>query len=272
MSIRLALRAPLLALVLSSSAWAAPNLLLNGSLEKAAGAPPSNSTGVVYMSGSVNAAAITGWHITAGTVDLVPDAYWDAPTGTHYCVDLIGTPGTAVASPALGPLVAAVPQSQLGQITQEVSLTAGETYQLTFDMSVNPMTGPLREYETTKRLLVEAVSAGGESTTVLASREYSLTRGTRHPENMQWLADTAVDPLHRTFTFTATGDTLIRFTALMPLNAPNYVTPSNVYCGPAIGNLGLTLLGGGGPVPEPASLGLLGVGASVLLFKRRRGR
>ncbi len=271
MSIRLALRASVVALVLSSSAWASDNLLLNGSFDLI-GDPPSGSTGLVYMSAAAPPAGLGGWMITAGTVDWVPDSYWDAPTGVRQSIDLIGTPGKAPAVSSEIQMSAAASTSQLGQIIQEISLIAGNTYQLTFDMSVNPLTGPLREYATTKRLLVEAVSNDGEGESVLASREYDLARGTRHPENMQWLTDTQVDPKHRTFTFTATGDTVIRFTALMPLNAPAGSSPSNIYCGPAIANIGLTQLGGGNPVPEPTALGLLGVGASALLLKRRRGR
>jgi hypothetical protein len=271
MSIRLALRASVMALVLSSSAWASENLLLNGSFDLA-GDSPSGSTGVLCMSAAATPAGLGGWTITQGTVDWVPDSYWDAPTGINQSLDLIGTPGMtpAVAGSVQGG--SAVSNSQLGQIVQEVSLISGNTYQLTFEMSVNPLTGPLREYATTKRLLVEAVVDNGEGQTVLASREYDLARGTRHPENMQWLTDTQVDPKHRTFTFTATGDTIIRFTALMPLNAPAGASPSNIYCGPAIASISLTQLGGGEPVPEPTALGLLGVGASALLLKRRRGR
>jgi len=271
MSIRLALRASIMALVLSSSAWASTELLQNGSFGLA-GDPPSGSSGVVYLSAAATPSSLGGWTITSGTVDWVPGSYWDAPNGSGQSLDLIGTPGkTAVASAEMQPALVAS-TSQLGQIVQEVSLVAGNTYQLAFDMSVNPLTGPLREYGTIKRMLVEAVSIDGEGETVLSSREYDLARGTRHPENMQWLADTQVDPQHRAFTFTATGDTIIRLTALMPLNAPAGASPSNIYCGPAIANISLTQLGGGTPAPEPASLGPLGVGASALLLKRRRGR
>ena len=139
-------------------------------------------------------------------------------------------------------------------------------------MSVNPLTGGAAEYNSVKRLLVEAVWTDGDTQQVLESRTYSLARGTRHVDNMQWLTDVQADLWHDPFTFTAKGTTTIRFTALMPLDLPGYITESTVACGPAIGNVGLTLLGGGEPAPEPASLGLLGVGVSALLLKRRRGR
>ena len=273
MSYRLALRAPLLALALTSSAWAESNLILNGSLDRGAGAPPADSTGMVHI-GSVNSTAITNWTITEGTVDLVPTGYWDAPAGMAYSLDLIGTPGesTTVNSGGLTAAAAPASTSQLGQISQQVSTVAGDTYQLTFDMSVNPLTSPLREYASIKRLLVEAVWTNGQTERVLASRTYELARGTRHADNMEWLADTQVDSAHEPFTFKADGNTTIRFTALMPLNLPSNATDSTVYCGPALANVGLTLLGGGEPVPEPASLGLLGVGVSALLLRRRRGR
>jgi hypothetical protein len=272
MSNRLALRAPLLALLLSSSAWAASsNLLVNGILEKAAGATPASQSGIVSMSGSVNAAAITGWQITSGTVDLVPNSYWQTPTGTNFCVDLIGTPGLVAAGPTPALVQISTP-SQLGQISQTVPTVEGNKYQLAFDMSVNPMTGELREYDTIKRLLVQAWSTNGESRPLLASREYDMARGTRHADNMQWKTDTQVDAHHQPFTFEADGSTLLTFTALLPSNLPSGANAANLYCGPAVANLRLTLLGGGNPVPEPTSLGLLGVGVSALLFKRRRGR
>jgi hypothetical protein len=271
---RIALRAPILALALSSSALAetSTNLLVNGRLDMAAGATPAGSSTGIANVAAVNSTALTGWRITGGTIDVVPTSYWDAPTGMNYSVDLIGTPGTGSATPSI---TQATSGSQLGVLSQEVSTVAGKTYQLSFDLSVNPTTGPLREYATIKRLLVEAVpesvvvldgeAASSASIGITPSKEYDLARGTRHPENMQWI--------HETFSFTASSTlTAIQFSALMPLNAPTGSSPSNIYCGPAIGNISLTLVGGGGPVPEPASLGLLGVGVSVLLFKRRRGR
>jgi hypothetical protein len=158
-------------------------------------------------------------------------------------VDLVGTTG-------------------IGGIYQRVATTTATGYTLTFDLSANPEAGPRKETGTTKRLLVEALAADGK--TVLASHEFDITNGTRTKTNMQYETDT--------FNFTATGAfSTIRLTALTPLNLPKGAKSSNIYCGPVIGNLNLTP-SGTPPTPEPTSLSILGVSASALLLKRRRGR
>jgi choice-of-anchor C domain-containing protein len=235
MGIRVALCASLLSLVLASSARA--NILVNGALNK--DATPLNQYNMVVMTPTLNNTALTGWTITSGSVDILPNSYWQASDG-GYSVDLTGTPG-------------------IGAIAQTVATTPAIQYTLTFDLAANPEAGPLFETGTTKRLLVEALAANG--TTVLASTEYDVTKGANTLQSMGWATNT--------FTFTATGATsTIRLSALAPGNIPNGATSSTVFCGPAIDNLNLFA----GGVPEPTSLSLLGVSASALLLRRRRGR
>ena len=237
MRTRVALCASLLGLVLASSARA--NILVNGALDK--DATPLNQYNLVVLTTAQNNTALTGWTITSGSVDIVPNSYWQASDG-GYSVDLTGTPG-------------------IGAIAQTVATIAATQYTLTLDLAANPEPGPLLEAGTTKRLLVEALAANG--TTVLASTEYDVTKGAHTLQSMGWATNT--------FIFTATGATsTIRLSAVAPLNIPNGATSSTVFCGPAIDNL--NLFPTGSPAPEPTSLCLLGVSASALLLRRRRGR
>jgi hypothetical protein len=248
----IALCASLLAAVLTSSVFAAPtNLLTNGSFDKAT-STKLNSTGIVPITTRTNKNALPGWTVL-GPVDLVSSRLWQAPEGTGYSVDLIGTPG-------------------VGGIQQTIEDTlADHTYQLSFDLSVNPQAGPWKETGTTKSVRVDILGGEGE---VVATRTFSLTKGTRTLKNMQWADDsTFVDEEVGDFTFAGTGgDLTVRFTALSPSPLPKRSKATTVYCGPVIGNASLIDLGGGDPTPEPASLGILGVGASALFLKRRRGR
>jgi hypothetical protein len=242
MSTRIALCASLVGLVLISSARA--NMLTNGQLDKAS-ATPLDQYGLITLSPTLNSTALPGWTITSGTVDIVPNAYWPTSNvAAAYSLDLVGSPG-------------------IGAISQSVTTVATTAYTLTFDLAANPEAGPRLETGTTKILRVEALAADG--TTVLASTDYQITKGTRTLQDMQWQANS--------FNFTATGATsILRLAALTPLNLPNGATSSNIFTGPVIDNLNLIVGGNPTPAPEPASLGLLGVSASALLLRRRRGR
>ena len=237
----IALCASLVGFVLISSARA--NLLNYGLFDKA-GTVMLNKSGVATL--SKNSSGLLGWTITSGTVDLVSKTHWQTPDG-NYSVDLVGTPG-------------------VGAIAQKVATTTGTSYTLTFDLTANPEAGPRNEIGTTKVLLVQALAANGK--TVLASKVFDVTPGSHTTQNMGWVSDNK-------FTFQATGAfSTIQLSALTPLNLPKGANSSNIYCGPVIDNLNLDLTAGGSPtpVPEPTSLGILGVSASALLLKRRRGR
>jgi hypothetical protein len=249
----IALCASALAVVLtSSSIFAAPtNLLTNGSFDKAASAK-INKAGIIPITTRSNKNALPGWTIL-GPIDLVSSRLWQQPTGASYSVDLIGTPG-------------------IGGIQQTVHDTLDDhTYELSFDLSLNPSLSPFKETGTTKLLKVDILGGEGE---VLATRVYSLTNGTRTLKNMQWATDSNfAGEEEGPLTFQGTGgDIIVRFTSMAPGALPRRAKASTVYCGPVIGNASLFDLGGGTPTPEPASLGILGVGASALILKRRRGR
>jgi choice-of-anchor C domain-containing protein len=225
----------LLALGFISTARA--NLLINGGLEKDA-TTPLNTYNLLTLSPTLNNTALPGWSVTTGTVDIVPNTYWQVSEGS-YSVDLVGTPG-------------------LGGIAQSVATVAGTSYTLIFDMAANPEAGPYGEHGTTKILRVEALRANG--TTILA-QDFSLTAGTRTTQDMQWVTNA--------FVFNATdATTTIRLSALTPPNLPAGTTSSIIFTGPVVDNFDLFY--SSGTVPEPASLSVLGLGGAALLRRRRR--
>jgi len=234
MGTRYALCASFVALGLISSARA--NFLSNPGLTPASSS--FDSWGLQYFNPATSS-PLPGWTITGNSVDLV-GSYWQAPPGATYSLDMVGTPG-------------------VGGISQTVATTPGTTYTLSFYMSFNP-DNPNGEKALTKTLEVQALD--GE--TVLADTPYSGTAGTRTEQNMQWEA--------QVFSFTATGTTTtLNLFAVAPSSLPTGLTSGTLVAGPAIGNLDLELASGS-PSPEPASLGILGMGASALLLRRRRGR
>ena len=226
-------------MALYTGSAARANLLINGSLESAI--PAVQPDNLVYASPVTTPTALTGWTIDSGTIDIVPNSYFRSSDG-NWSVDMVGTPG-------------------IGSISQQVATVALNEYTLTFDLSFNPERGiTLNERSATKILRVEAIGADG--TTVLEFEDYLGTRGSRTNSNMQYS--------ERTFTFTADGAfTTIRLRAMPPLFLPAGATPETIYTGPVVDNLDL-VLGGGGVIPEPASIGILGAAATMLLIRRRR--
>jgi hypothetical protein len=239
---------------LASSARA--NLLVNGDLEPAATAKV-NRYNLIYL--STGSSKLPGWKITSGTVDLVPGAatgnpYW-ANTSGAYSLDLVGTPG-----------VGSISQTVSGKDgTGQYKIANGNQYILTFDLAPNPESGPWNESGWTKHLLVEAFDSKGK---LLGQKTYDVPAGGAN-EDMQWLHVSGDDA----FIFTAKGNSAkIKLTAVFEPEAgfPAAAKARNIYCGPVLDNLVLELRGGT-PIPEPASLGLLGAGAAALLLRRRRG-
>lgn len=122
---------------LAPLASAAPNLIVNGSFE----ANSINFTGG-FSTLAAGSNALTGWDITAGSVDLI-NTYWN-PSQGHYSLDLSGeTDGT---------------------ISQSFATVVGQTYKVSFDMAGNPDDGdkvkylqvglsnlPIYEFDTTGR-------------------------------------------------------------------------------------------------------------------------
>jgi hypothetical protein len=224
------------------------NMLINGGLESdPALLSPYN---LIYASPTLNPGALNGWTIGA-SLDVVPNSYWQAAEGS-FSVDLIGSPDGDG-------------QSVLGAISQTVTgLTVSQQYSLTFEFSVNPenYTG---EGGTTKILDVTIANSDQPSTL------FSASAGTRTDSDMQWTGET--------INFTASaGSTTITFASELPTNLPAFLTngtvPSatNLYCGPVIDNVDLEVFSGSPTTPEPASLGILGVGSLLLIRRRNTGK
>jgi hypothetical protein len=238
------------ALALGATAAAgAANLLANGELVPAITNPTAPH--LIYISGNLNSTALTGWTVSAGTIDVVPSSYWQNPPGMTWSVDLIGTPNAA-----------GINAAGLGAIRQRVTSTvSGTPYLLSFDFSINPETFPgfPNELNTVKRLQVDVL--GDDNLTVIATRTLEFARGARTLTNMLWT--------NETLDFTADGASTIIFRALTPGNMPTGLTGNTAFNGPVIGNVVLDLQGGGVDVPEPASAALLGAGGLLVLRRRR---
>lgn len=225
-------------LIMAFPAALRANILINGGLETTL--PITEPDNLVYASPTYHKNALKGWTITSGTIDVVPNSYFQADQG-NFSVDLVGTPG-------------------IGSIEQSFATTPGDLYGLTFEFSINPenLAG---ESGTTKILQIQALGANGSS--VLASLTYQDTAGTRTNADMEYEQET--------FQFVADGKkATLTLAALPPLNLPDGETAATCYCGPVVDALDLEDLGSSTPpTPEPASLGMLALGSILLLGARR---
>ncbi|HUO08879.1 MAG TPA: DUF642 domain-containing protein [Phycisphaerae bacterium] len=227
------------------------NMLTNGGLEPAAGQlAPVSSDGLVHASSTTNASALTGWTLGGACIDIVPNTYWGNTEGT-YSVDMAGSTG-------------------IGSITQTVSgLTPGNLYELSFDFSVNP-SGGVHGGESAFTKWIDV----GITNSDQPDSYFSGTVGTRTTTNMQYVT--------RGIVFTADStSTTITIAELFPTGLPSVfsdgtsVLPNTISAGVVLDNVDLQPLvvsGGsvnGTVVPEPASLGLLGIGALMLMRRRR---
>jgi choice-of-anchor C domain-containing protein len=123
-----------------AASFAALPTIINGSFE-------SGSNPGVFTFLPTGSTAITGWTVSAGTVDYI-GTYWQASNGSRS-VDLNG--------------------GSTGAISQTFPTVPGLTYNVTFDMSGNPFSGP-----TVKTM---SVSAGGAT----AAYSYDIVANGKHP-------------------------------------------------------------------------------------------
>jgi choice-of-anchor C domain-containing protein len=141
---------------LTATAWASPsNLVTNGSFELPGF---SGSYKTLRASNPSEADYLTGWHITAGSVDLI-GSYWQASQGKNS-LDLSGNqPGTIA--------------------QQSIATTPGASYLLLFDMAGNPDGRP-----TLKTMDVLWTPDGG-SESIVMQPQFTVTGQTTH-QNMGW--------------------------------------------------------------------------------------
>jgi choice-of-anchor C domain-containing protein len=191
-------------------------ILINGSFED--GPPMGGREDVDVVAGS---SAIPGWEVfavsaSAGAVDYL-GAPWDVSDGVH-AIDLDGR------------------DALFSGVRQEFATTFGRRYEVAFDLSSNPVSGPL-----VKQLRVTAAGF---------SQDYTHDSSGQLKERLVW--DAIV------FSFIATGPTAT-------LSFMSLTGVPNSY-GALIDNVRVT-------VPEPSTLPLLGAGlvAARSRLRRRRG-
>lgn len=219
-----------LGLGVARPAAAQTNLVTNGSFE--AGGAVNN-----YIQASPgNTTTIPGWTVDPGS-DLgdthgvvLTGTYWQAASGTNS-VELNNDTGN------YGP----------GGIYQDITVTPGRSYTLTFSGSGQPNAGP--DVKQTQVFWYNPTAAPGT-----ASGTFTFNRSGFSQTNMGW---TAEGPL----TLTATAGTMrLRFVGTVPSNDDG---------GFAIDNVSLIAA-----APEPSqyaafTIGLLGLGALALKARKR---
>lgn len=201
------------------------------------------------------------WEVTGGTVDVVlPGYHWALPSGMTNAVDLIGTPNkfTGAQSSVNG----------LGSIAHIAETVQDSGYKLTFDYAFNPefiADLNIDERSIRKRLVVEIY--GPEATEPMSfwKSEYSNLAG---KTTLDWLSHELV------FTASANATRIVMRAEVDTSTLPSGVGVGALYNGPVVGNITLALIEqpSGTPVPEPASVGVLGAAGMLLLRRgRRRG-
>ncbi len=159
LSVTLALAAPAAALAADVN---------NGSFED--GAFPQGVGFQTLWSGTPGATSITGWTVTAGSVDWI-NGFWTAQDGTKS-VDMNGTPSAEVPLPA-------------GTISQTLATPVNSTWVIQFYLAGNPDCG-----DGVKTLTVSATGAAPQTYT------FANTSDTTH-DAMGWTLET--------YTFVASG-------------------------------------------------------------------
>ncbi len=196
------------AICVASSAFAGTNLVSDGDFSS----PYGGSVFTTYAVGST----IGPWNVTGDSVDLI-GGYWQAPNSAPNTgsVDLDG--------------------NNVGGINQALTLTAGETYDLSFYLSGNPDGGsPTKDV---------TVSVGG----LTEQLTYTVTGANSHSDMLYEL---------ETFSFVAGSSNTLSFVS----------DDVNSAYGPVVGGISVTA------VPETSTWAMMGLGLLGLAFAGYRAR
>ncbi|MDD5363871.1 MAG: choice-of-anchor C family protein [Gallionellaceae bacterium] len=146
-----------LAFNLSTSAYAASNLISNGGFES------YSTSGLVgghnFYTADAGSNAIDGWTIGGTSVDLIFGGSYGAVTGTS--IDMLGSPGP-------------------GSLSQIFDTIAGQTYILTFDLSANTGSDNTPAAKALYVSLNDAQVAAYTGTSTITSESLSFTATSEH--------------------------------------------------------------------------------------------
>ena len=201
-------------LVAAAGSANAANLIVNGGFNNGGTVAAPGGGFTTLGTGST---AMTGWTVTSGDIDWI-QGYWQSADGDGYSVDLNG--------------------NNPGAISQTINTVAGQSYQITFDLSANPDS-------TVDMTRIAVVGANG----TIGTATYTLTAA-NSKANMLWAP--------YTLDFTAdSASTVISFTS-----GDN--TGTDCCYGAALDNVAVAA------VPEPATWALSIVGLGLLGLALRR--
>jgi len=220
---RLAAAAAVLAFASTSQA----NLLTNGSFEMGVNPPVSPPFAVISTGDN---ATLTGWTVGgAAGVDWLQSGYWQASQG-DYSLDLNAL--------------------DAGSVSQTFATTAGNTYSVTYDLSLNPDTN--LGFPPNRSALVTATNTDDNSVIGSLAHSFAFNSVGSTLANMNWTP--------YGFSFTATGSQ----TTL------TFASTNSEAGGVALDNVSVLDTNEPNPIPAPAGLllGLLGVGIAAR-FRRR---
>ena len=217
-------------LVLASSSQA--NLLTNGSFELGVN-PPGPPADPFQVISTGNSATLTGWTVGGAVgVDWIHSSYWQASQG-NYSLDLN----------ALG----------IGSVSQTFATTAGATYAVKYDLSMNPDTN--NTFPIPRVATVLATNAGDNTVLGQTNLNVPFNGFNSTFANMNWT------PYGLTFTATGSSTTLA------------FISGNDYAGGFALDNVSVVATSDPTPTPVPAPagllLGLVGV-ALAARFRRRK--